>query len=886
MKRVKSMADAAVEFLLKNLIELVAHHSHLITETKSQVKLLEEDLIIFRGFLKDSVKRRKKNEGIQLLVNNIRDVVYEAEDTIDAFVTLSTDNNRSRNYFAKAFKSLLTLHDIGKRVKEVRVKVDKGRADFNLLSLPDEDKHEKPEVRPPRHKNVVGFEDVFTELIERLTTETNYIDVISLTGMFGLGKTTLAWKIFNDRRIVFEFPLRIWVSVSQQFSDKDIFIAILEKIIPINEELRAKDEQHLSEMVATHLNDRKFLIVMDDVWSHKDWDRIEKALPADNKMGKVLITSREEDLGKYASRPREPVRLRFFYQEESWELLRLEALGQLDCPSDLHNIGNLIAKDCNGLPLAIVVIGGILATKYSASDIGATERAWEKVSKRVGTHLMNEDPKDRMNKFISLSYDKLPYYLQACFLYLGMFPEDYEIPVSKLIRVWIAEGFIKHEKGCSLEETAQNYLEYLINRNLVMTEKMKPNGKVKTCRIHDALRDFCITKAGKEKDNFLQEIKYVDGVFDPPLSDITNCRRLAIHSNCSSFLSSKPSGPRIRSFACIPNEEYNLQDANISAIPAAFKLLRVLDAKPIIFTKIPNDMYQLLHLRFMVLSFNLQVLSAKFSKLWNLQTLVVHTTSRTLDVKVDIWRMKELRHFKTNASVTLQKPGKDSKHGAQLRTLGTISAESCTAELIDRASNLLKLGIRGRLASLFEGKIGSFNSLVKMTKLEKLELINDVYPKLASEEKLLILPQPDKFPTTLISLTLCSTHLKWSYMSTLGLLENLQVLKLKDKAFMGSTWEGVLGRFHHLEFLYIDHTDLCIWKASSQHFPRLKGLVLRKCEHLLKIPAELAEIQSFQNLDLHFCKTAASSAKLIKEEKKRNNALFNLSIFPAIHDLA
>ncbi|KAG6428784.1 hypothetical protein SASPL_106821 [Salvia splendens] len=747
MKRVKSMADAAVEFLLKNLIELVAHHSHLITETKSQVKLLEEDLIIFRGFLKDSVKRRKKNEGIQLLVNNIRDVVYEAEDTIDAFVTLSTDNNRSRNYFAKAFKSLLTLHDIGKRVKEVRVKVDKGRADFNLLSLPDEDKHEKPEVRPPRHKNVVGFEDVFTELIERLTTETNYIDVISLTGMFGLGKTTLAWKIFNDRRIVFEFPLRIWVSVSQQFSDKDIFIAILEKIIPINEELRAKDEQHLSEMVATHLNDRKFLIVMDDVWSHKDWDRIEKALPADNKMGKVLITSREEDLGKYASRPREPVRLRFFYQEESWELLRLEALGQLDCPSDLHNIGNLIAKDCNGLPLAIVVIGGILATKYSASDIGATERAWEKVSKRVGTHLMNEDPKDRMNN-------------------------------------------------------------------------------------------------------------------------------------------SKPSGPRIRSFACIPNEEYNLQDANISAIPAAFKLLRVLDAKPIIFTKIPNDMYQLLHLRFMVLSFNLQVLSAKFSKLWNLQTLVVHTTSRTLDVKVDIWRMKELRHFKTNASVTLQKPGKDSKHGAQLRTLGTISAESCTAELIDRASNLLKLGIRGRLASLFEGKIGSFNSLVKMTKLEKLELINDVYPKLASEEKLLILPQPDKFPTTLISLTLCSTHLKWSYMSTLGLLENLQVLKLKDKAFMGSTWEGVLGRFHHLEFLYIDHTDLCIWKASSQHFPRLKGLVLRKCEHLLKIPAELAEIQSFQNLDLHFCKTAASSAKLIKEEKKRNNALFNLSIFPAIHDLA
>ncbi|KAH6832301.1 hypothetical protein C2S53_005650 [Perilla frutescens var. hirtella] len=879
------MADAAVEFLLNNLKDLLVYHTHLISDTKSQIEGLERDLRVFRAFLRDSVKKRKKDEGIQMLVRNIRDVVYEVEDIIDAFVTQATEI-KAQNYFIRAFKSPVNLHTIGRRVEDVRKKVEQGRIDFALLSVADEDKSEKSEVRPPRQKDVVGFVDVTTDLIRRLTTETEYFDVISLIGMFGLGKTTLAWKIFNDPDILYEFPIRIWLSISQQFSNKDIFLAILEKFTTLTDEVRRKDEQELSQLVANNLSSGKFLIVMDDVWHPNDWDRLKAALPSGNNKGKILITSREETVGTRASLPRAPHKLRFFNPEESWELLRLEALGQLDCPTDLNSLGRLIANDCDGLPLAIVVIGGILATKYSASDIGATRRAWDKVSKRVSTHLTKEDPGNRMNKFISLSYDKLPHHLRACFLYLGMFPEDYEIPVSKLIRMWIGEGFVQHNKDYSLEETAEKYLEDLINRNLVRIGKIKPDGKVKTCRIHDTLRDFCTTEAGNERENFLEEIKYNDRVFTPPISDIHKYRRLSIHSNCLDFLSSKlPDSPHLRSFVCIPKDEYTLPQANSSAIPAAFKLLRVLDVKPIKFAKIPTDMYQLVHLRFIALSFHSQTLPPKFHKLWNIQTLIVDTTSRTLDVKADIWKMKQLRHFKTNASAILSKPSRDSEHGAELQTLGTISAESCTAELLHQACSLKKLGIRGRLALLLEGKIGSFDSLVKMRHLEKLELINDVYPKPPSEGQLLVLPQPYQFPSTLRSLTLCATHLSWSYMSTLGLLDNLEALKLKDKAFMGRTWEGVDGRFRRLEFLHIDHTDLVVWEASSHHFPRLKGLVLRNCEGLAGIPDELAEIPSLQMLDLYICRFAAASARKIHETKRNKQAeggaAFNLSIFPA-----
>lgn len=723
---------------------------------------------------------------------------------------------------------------------------------------------------------MVGFVDVTTELINRLTTETNYLDIISIIGMFGLGKTTLAWKIYNDPNILFQFPIRIWLSISQQFSNKDIFLAILDKFTTLTDELRSKNEQDLIQMVGKHLDTGKFLIVMDDVWDKDDWNRLREVLPTKNNKGKVMITSRKEDVGKCASLPREPKRLRFFTNEESLELLRLEALGQQEFPADLDSVGQLIAKDCGGLPLAIVVIGGILATKYSASDIGEMKRAWEEVSTRVNIHY-HVDAGDRMHKFISLSYDTLPHYLRACFLYLGMFPEDYEIPVSKLLRMWIGEGFIQHKKDYSLEETALNYLEDLINRNLVRIDKIKPDGKAKTCRIHDTLRDFCITEAGKE--NFLEEVKYKDRVFAPPISNICKYRRLTIHSNCVNFLSSKlPDSHGVRSFVCIPKDEYTLPQANCPAIPAAFKMLRILDVKPVRFTKITSDMFHLVHLRFITLSFNSHILPPKFSKLWNIQTLIVDTTQRNLQVKADIWKMKQLRHFKTNVAAILPKPDRDSEHGVELQTLGTISVESCSAELLHQASNLKKLGISGQLALFFEGKIGSFESLVKMRNLEKLELTNDVYPHLPSEGQLYVLPQPYQFPSSLRILTLCATFLEWSYMSTLGLLENLQALKLKDKAFMGKTWEGVDGRFRSLEFLHIDHTDLVVWKATEHHFPRLKGLVLRNCEGLGGIPPALAGISSFKKLDLYICKPAAASAKEIAGKK---GGTFKLSIFPA-----
>ncbi|XP_047972782.1 putative late blight resistance protein homolog R1A-10 [Salvia hispanica] len=876
------MADAAVEFLLNNLKDLLVYHSHLITGTKKQIQSLETDLRLLNAFLKDSSRKRRKDDQTKVLLRNIRDVVYEAEDVIDAFIIKAMEK-KATTPFLKFWKSSVDLHEIGGKVEEVRTKVEKARIDFANHSVHhDDDDDGKPEPRPPRQKDVVGFKDVTEELISRLTNEKNDFDVVSLIGMFGLGKTTLAWKAFNDPEIIFKFPVRIWLPVSQEFSDKDIFLAILKEFTTITDEIRQLDDMKIAGLVAGYLADASFLIVFDDVWTQPDWDRLRVAMPENNTKGKVLITSRIEDVGRYASSPNPIMKLRFFTQEESWELLRLEALRKLDCPTkELENIGQRIARDCKGLPLAIVVIGGILAAKYSASDLSETRKAWEDVSTRVSSYLNENDPADRMKKFILLSYDRLPYHLRACFLYLGLFPEDYEISVSKLIFMWIGEGFIQQNNDLSLEECGETYLQDLINRNLVTVEKVKPNGKVKTCRIHDALRDFCRTEASNANENFLQEIKSKNGGFSPPVSDLDKYRRLSIHFNCLQFLASKPFGPRVRTFACFSKDEFILPAEDIPHMFSAFKLLRVLEVKPIRLTKISSQMYQLIHSRYISLSLDLSTLPSKFGSLWNTQTLIIDTTHRTLEVKADIWKLTQLRHFKTNASAILPKLSKDSKNGAELQTLGTISVGSCTPELFERACNLKKLGIRGKLALLVEGNTGSFDSLGKMKYLEKLKLVNDVHPRPISEGQLRGLPQHYQFPSKLKSLTLVATSLSWSWMSTLGLLENLEVLKLKEKAFAGADWKATDGGFRCLEFLRIEETDLTIWEASSYHFPRLRGLVLKNCEKLLAIPIGLAEVASLHMLELYVCKSAAASAKKINETKKKaEGSVFKFSIFP------
>lgn len=735
---------------------------------------------------------------------------------------------------------------------------------------------------------VVGFDKDAEKIIKYFDEDTTQLDVISITGMPGVGKTTLARKIYHDERIRNKFPTRIWIYVSQVFTLKTIFVDIMQKIKKFTQDMHLQSEDNLAETVSSCLESEVFLIVLDDVWTEGDWDKIQAALPLSNKASKVLITSRQSIVAKHANKLRSAHELQILNKEDSWLLLQYEVFGKLECPSRLETLGKVIAQQCGGMPLAIVIIGGILLSKTS-KDMTANEVDWKNVSRSVSTYI-HEAPDNRMQKIIGLSYNNLSDHLRECFLYLGIFPEDRRIPVRKLISMWIAEGFIQPKDSISLEESAGNYLTELINRNLLSVDKRTHDGQVKTCHIHDMLRDVCKNQAAIEQENFLQEIKMTTSEeFQRQMSRLSEIRRLCIHSDVSKFIdyiSSESTDKKcvkkcVRSLVCFAGEDVTLPKEKTSVIPDVFKLVRILDVKPIKFQEIPGNMYLLVHLRFLVLSFNEAILPAHFGKLWNIQTLIVNTTSRTLEIRADIWKMMQLRHLKTNASATLPKPGKTGKHGEKLQTLSTISPQNCKKEFFDKAENLKKLGIRGQLSLLFEGKNASFQTLVKLEHLEKLKLINDPLPKAPSERPLRRLPHPYQFPKTLKNLTLSKTYLEWIHMSTLGLIDGLVVLKLKDQAFMGTIWTASDGRFSKLEVLHIADTNLVFWVASRNHFPSLKFLELHKCQHLEEIPVDLAYVPNFQLLELSYSEKATKVAQEIYEAKQVSGDIdFKLSIFP------
>ncbi|EPS72811.1 hypothetical protein M569_01948, partial [Genlisea aurea] len=235
-----------------------------------------------------------------------------------------------------------------------------------------------------------------------------------------------------------------------------------------------------------------YLIVADDVWSLDAWDGIRSVLPDDGNRSRVLLTTRDENLATFAASSGPILRLKPMDEKPSWLLFEKKIFGEDGrCPPQLVNIGKKIAEGCHGLPIAIVIIAGIL------SNIRRSPESWEVIAEDVNGALSGGD--EPFMEILSLSYYHLPAHLKHCFLYFGGFPEDYVIHVTNLIRLWVGEGFLKAAKNKTAEEIGYSCVEDLVKRNLVMVTKKRYTGEIKRCKVHDLMREICIRKAKEEK---------------------------------------------------------------------------------------------------------------------------------------------------------------------------------------------------------------------------------------------------------------------------------------------------------------------------------------------------------------------------------------------------
>ncbi|XP_058114670.1 disease resistance protein RPP13-like isoform X1 [Magnolia sinica] len=618
-------------------------------------------------------------------------------------------------------------------------------------------------------------------------------------------------------------------------------------------------------------------MVFDDIWENEAWDALKDALPDMNNGSRVLLTTHSKDVALHAEAGSRPHELRFLNDEESWELFCKKTFPGPEggCSKDLLKLGREIVEKCHGVPLAIVVVGGLLSSKEPME--------WENVRKTLSLQFSQGEP--QISSVLSLSYKDLPYYLKPCFLYLGIFPEDYEFPAKKLIQLWAAEGFLQPRGDETLEKVGEDYLKELVQRSMIQLAQRSSSGGIKSCRIHDLFRDLSISKA--KEDDFLQ----VHGENVATLSTST-ARRLAIHRNASSeHTSLKSSIPHLRSLMIHTQVVVRLGRKQEKFPRRGLNLLRVLDLHKVAIEELPSEIGALIHLKYLGCTNTcLKSLPSSIGNLHNLQTLNITSHDYVISVPKEIEKMKELRHFQV-------KSASDDGHYIfrceieghpwlglirNLQTLTCVEAGEWMENCLEKLTNLRKLGICLDLGGLYDKLLSE--SILKLDCLQSLTVMQYQYPspessisilnlnipasesyirilnlnmpftrflllsKLRLEGKLDKLPE---FPENLTKLTLVYSSLEKDPLPQLKKLPKLRVLRLLWSSYWGNKLVFASQGFCRLESLHLEglrKLEDCTVKKRA--LPNLLHLRINYCQQLKKLPKGLHYLKTLKKLEL------------------------------------
>ncbi|XP_059316785.1 putative late blight resistance protein homolog R1B-16 isoform X2 [Lycium ferocissimum] len=797
------MANAALSSLMHTLQQLLQPNQRLICGSciQQHAESAWHDLFALQVFLEEATKETNDIEILKVTEKRIRHVVYKTEDRVDSSLrsVILADNGDDREKACRSFYEELL------------------EVESEVCSL----REEAQQIKFNKHGS----------------------------------KSTEATTTSSSSR---RFDKYAWVTISEEYNETQMLREVVSSITGSNQEMR---NDQLMEIVFRGLKRRRYLIVIDDLWSIEAWDQMRIIFPDDNNKSRILLTTRLKYVADYASCPGSPPHgMSFLRFGDSWNLFTERLFRKDPCPPQLEEIGKRIVHKCEGLPLSIVVVAGLLGKMEPTHD------NWKKVEENLSSFFGTVS--DLCQAILSLSYSYLPQHLKACFLYVGGFPEDAEIRVSVLIRLWIAELFIKARSNQRLEVVAGEYIEELIDRSLILAGERKANGRMKTCKIHDLLRQLCIREA--QIENFV----HVKNENVPIFSEAINYERRVIvpldihikhdhrYRHGSDIIST------IRSLVFTSINRFDIYEQRPCSIISHFELLKVLDVSSIRYD-FSDVVPQLVHLRYVAAKIDK---APSLAKLWNLQTIILRSfTSRYFQLPLEIWTKTEIRHLDIGWHIDLPNPLEAESHGEQPLFLNNlqvllVNSSPFLAEILRRTPNLIKLEI---LCLNPVDWPAILDSVILLQHMEALTI----------EAQLVFAPMilsQDFFPPNVKQLSLHFTNLPWEDMVVLANLPNLEVLKT-SYAFRGTDWrldEDVV--FQKLKYLRLELERLERWEAASDNFPMLEQLLLIRLHKVKEIPQSIGEIMTLKLIKIVICSsTAVSSAKKIQEEQESygNNEL-------------
>ncbi|XP_031119389.1 putative late blight resistance protein homolog R1A-3 isoform X2 [Ipomoea triloba] len=832
------MASIALASLRATMeFEIQQPSPRVLPDELQQMRSILQDLAPLQAFLdKFNIKAGRKDAESRDVELKIKRFALQAEDQIEIHlrnIILEEDTRRElRRSLGEIRKEIGGLSQI---VINHSDNDESHHHDIPSQLSADKWRSQTHEVEMVgRHKELFQIERLLRCFNKRPISSPLTPSVISIWGMGGIGKTTLTRKVYE--KPMEYFGVRAWVTVSQKYELKQIIISLLRCIKTITpEEIKVATEDELACQLRKLMTEKTYLIVLDDVWSTRAWDEILGLFAHERNEGFILLTTRDREVAMYASDCDfgKTYNLSILEEKDSWELFRnIFPLEKYMAPrfNKFWSYLARVVEKCDGLPPTIIAVAERLSKcKNATKELKNIEKELESlgiIGHNIRTHI-----------YCQLSED-----LKVYLLYLGVFPKRSEIQVKTLLRLWIAEGLVKQTCAMNIEETAYRYLESLVDRSLVLICNLSSDGKIKSCRVHSALHSVCVVEA--QKEGILCAVNTLQHVGLPLSSVFANsCRWLSLYTHGFDYYVLLGTNICRSIFFFCENSESEF-------VPLRF--LRVLAFVPSRFLEREN-LGNLVFLRYVHVKQWFEGLEDIVPTNPNLQVLIVThkgTIASSMCLPSKIWETPKLiRHVEVSYSLSVDPPP-PSEVRESLQTLYWLSLHHCTEDVFSRIPNVKKLGIicggdKGS-SSPNEDNLGNLGSLGELKTL----MIAFRKGSPTGFQNLKSLP----LHLNIKKLKLKRTCLPWSEINVVGMLPNLEVLKLKE-ASDGSDWNSSLQRgFFKLEFLYVEAKNLVRWEINEfDEFMCLKHLVLKRCTQLEAIPTGFEVVRTLESVELLNC---------------------------------
>ncbi|XP_057511359.1 putative disease resistance RPP13-like protein 1 [Actinidia eriantha] len=636
---------------------------------RTQVMNWRRTLLKIRALLDDAEEKQITNKLVNLWLEELQDLAYDLDDLLDEFSTealryeLIKKSQSSTNKIRALFPTFLrpnpgdAIFDSKKsKVNEITTKLQVMSKQISTLGLhvvnisrtPIQDRERSPTTSATYEPCIYGRDKSKREIINLLRIEESDLGIIPITGMGGIGKTTIAQEVYNDEVVKKHFDLKAWICVSDNFDITRITKEIAGYVHVDSSGSKTLDQ--LQDQLKRTLAGKKFLIVLDDVWDTKynEWN-ILKSPFSDGAPGcKVIVTTRDREVASMMGTVQYHA-LECLPHEECWSIFAQHAFRNISMNTNpnLQSIGHEIVEKCRGLPLAARTLGGLVQCK-------TREIEWKNVLNSKIWELKGND----ILPALRLSYHHLPSHLKQCFAYCAILPKDYEFEEEELVLLWMAEGFIcQQEGGKKMEDLGGEYFRELLSRSFFQPSRMTEGSKfVMHDLINDLAQFFARQTCIRLEDTIMKNQKQYKNLKKARHSSYTQGYLDGI-KKFENFYKAE----HLRTFLPFILEKSSFRELS-SHVPLVLlpklKCLRVLSLSRYCIHEIPTSIGELKHLRYLNLSYTLvQRLPESLGDLYNLQTLLLRGCGRLKKFPTSIENLINLRHLDiTNANSLEEMP--------------------------------------------------------------------------------------------------------------------------------------------------------------------------------------------------------------------------------------